>query len=335
MPHFLQTCILCGGSERQFQLHAVVKGWRYVRCGDCGLVFLHPQPTEAELGEFYDHYYRYDSQRYQNSISGQQKWLDLLEELCGIRGDLLEIGCSFGYFLQAAKNRGWNVQGVELGGDAADFAHDNLGLSVRKGRISDIRSEAMTFDAIAAWHVLEHDPFPRAFVVRAFELLRPGGILALRVPNLQSTVAKLAGPHWQWLSPPEHVCMYSEKTLSQLLSEAGFETVAKRSVRGNARNMWFEVARARMKQVVLKVSDGQEKTSQKVHFAPPTVYQDRLWYRTVENIFSTLSWPLDELLSPWMERHNSDAELVLFARKPGMSDRLESSYSVNSKGCTA
>jgi len=90
-----------------------------------------------------------------------------------------------------------------------------------------------------------------------------------------------------------------------------------------------------MKQVMQKVINGPKNAAQEVRFAKPTVYQDRLWYRAVESIVSTLSWPLDELVSPWMERHDSDAELVVFGRKPVTNQRVEQNYSVRTKVHTA
>ncbi len=317
MPKPVGNCILCEKLLDRFHPFAVVRGWRYVRCAGCDFVFLNPQPTDTELGHFYNHSYRYDMRRYKNSIPQQRVWLDLLEKFCGGPGSLLEVGCSYGYFLAAAKKRGWSVYGVELGEEAADFARKELGLAVEKGRILDVRREsASSFDAIAAWHVLEHDPVPRGFIEAAYELLRPGGILALRVPNLRSTVAKLAGSCWQWLSPPEHVCMYTLETLSRLLADSRFKILASRTERGNARNMWFEVLRARTKQLLTRNADQGHRKEAPGSFARPAVYENRLWYRAAERVMEFTSKPLDWFLSPWLAERGREAELVVVAQKP-------------------
>ncbi len=318
MPKPVGNCILCERTSDQFHPFAVVRGWRYVRCANCGFVFLNPQPTDTELGHFYNHSYHYDMQRHRDSIPQQRVWLDLLKQFCEHPGNLLEVGCSYGYFLAAAKKRGWSVQGIELSEEAAGFAHRELGLSVDTGRILNVRKErASTFDAIVAWHVLEHDPIPREFVKTAYELLRPGGILAIRVPNLGSTVAKLSGLCWQWLSPPEHVCMYTLETLSRLLAQSRFKILASRTARGNARNMWFEILRARTKTALMRRDSGHGNHGINFSFDPPIVYQDRVWYRAAEGLVTLGTMPVDWLYSWWMSKHGREAELAVIARKPG------------------
>jgi len=317
MPKLVTNCVLCGVKPEQFRPYADVSGWRYVSCANCGLVFLNPQPTEEELGVFYNHSYNYDLRRYKDSIPQQQVWLELLEQFTQHPGNLLEVGCSYGYFLAAAQKRGWSACGVELGKEAAEFARRELGLPVERGRILDLpRSTASSFDAIVAWHVLEHDPEPYAFLETAYDLLRPGGILALRVPNLDSTVAKLSGACWQWLSPPEHVCMYTLDTLSQFLIQSGFEILTSRTARGNSRNIWFEVLRARIKMAVTSTPNGRANPSEPFRFNPPTVYQDRLWYRAGEELFKIGTLPVDWFVSRWMSKRGKEAELAVLARKP-------------------
>lgn len=323
MPVEVSDCILCAASDVEFRPFERVRGWNYVRCSGCGFVFLNPRPTDAELKHFYNHSYRYDLSRYARSLPGQEIWLDLLEERCGEPGTLLEVGCSYGHFLAEARERGWSVQGVELSESAVGFGRSVLGLSIEQGRISDLKErKSCTFDAIAAWHVLEHDPRPRQFLESAFGLLRPGGILALRVPNLGSLVAKLSGPDWQWLSPPEHVCMYTGEALSQLLNQTGFEIVATRTARGNARNMWFEILRARTKRRLGHSRNGSGDRGNSYSFASPMVYQDRAWYRVAENLIAAGTLPFDWAVTRWLAARGLEAELAVLAQKPVAQEPL-------------
>jgi SAM-dependent methyltransferase len=331
MPVQLTNCVLCKKPESEFRPFETVRGWNYVRCAGCGFVFLNPQPTSAELGCFYNHSYRYDRTRYSRAIPRETRWLDVLARACQQPGTLLEVGCSYGHFLAAARERGWTVRGIELSESAVRFAQGELGLPVERGRILDlVENFAACFDAIAAWHVLEHDPFPHKFVDTAYELLRPGGILAVRVPNLGSLVAKLSGPDWQWLSPPEHVCMYTPDTLSELLKQARFEMVASQTARGNARNTWFEILRARMKTARRhrKNGDGDEDrhgiSGEPFSFSPPPVYQDRAWYRAAEGLITLGTMPFDWAITPWLSRKGQEAELAVIARKPGLRYDTES-----------
>src|SRR5580692_11066382 len=152
MPVEVSDCILCAAPASEFRSFERVRGWNYVRCSACGLVFLNPRPTDAELEHFYNHGYRYDLSRYARSLPSQEIWLDLLEESRGRPGTLLEVGCSYGHFLAEARDRGWSVQGVELNESAVGFGRAVLGLSIEQGRISDLKERnSSTFDAIAAW----------------------------------------------------------------------------------------------------------------------------------------------------------------------------------------
>src|SRR5260370_38232867 len=114
MPKLVTNCVLCGVTPEQFRPYADVSGWRYVCCGNCGLVFLKPQPTEEELGIFYNQSYNYDLRRYRDSIPQQRVWLDLLEQF-KVPGGLLGMGCPYGDFWQPAPEGGWSRGGRELG----------------------------------------------------------------------------------------------------------------------------------------------------------------------------------------------------------------------------
>jgi heptosyltransferase-2 len=249
-----------------------------------------------------------------------------LAELCGESRTILEIGCSYGFFLDAARRQGWKVDGVELGEYAGKYAREELGLPVRTGTLFDLPQEyGACFAAIVAWHVLEHEPDPLGLLNRAHELLRPGGIIGLRVPNMESWVARLAGPHWQWLSPPEHIYLFSAHTLSRLLTKAGFEVVLTDSARGPAHNTWFEIVRARAKQRFMRQANGMSDSTAKGGFDRPRIYEDKWWYRLCHRAFEASSLPADLVLSPWLSRRTLEAELVMFARKTDCRLPLESS----------
>jgi SAM-dependent methyltransferase len=254
-----------------------------VRCATYDFVFLNPQPTDTQLGHFYNHSYRYDMRRYKNSIPQQRIWLDLLEKFCGGPGNLQEVGCSYGYFLAAAKKRGWSVYGVDLGEEAADFARKELGLAVDRGAFSTCGGKAPLPLMPSRRGMCSSMIPPRGDSSTRLTSCCARGILGLRVPNLRSTVAKLADSCWQWLSPPERVCMYTLETLSRLLADR-FKILGSRTERGKARNMWVEVLRARTKQLLARNADLGHWKEAPGSFARPAVYENRLWYRAAERV---------------------------------------------------
>lgn len=317
MPTLIKVCPLCqqaGGKCRRF---TTVRGWNYVGCPRCSLVFLNPRPTREELAIFYNQYYVYDRERYRRTVEQQKSWLQLLERFSKKGGKLLEVGCSYGYFLAAARDYGWQVEGIELSAEAASFARQRLRLPIIQGTLSDRRKEIFgLYDVVVAWHLLEHEIDPFKFLKEAYDILCPGGILALRVPNLDSAVAELAGACWQWLSPPEHIYMFSARTLCSFLTSSRFQVLLTQTARGNARNMWFEVLRARTKLLLLRTTHQGHNREEPSNFSRPPVYENRLWYRAVEQVMDLGSKPIDWFLSPWLAKRGREAELSVVAQKP-------------------
>ncbi|MDE2292685.1 MAG: class I SAM-dependent methyltransferase [Elusimicrobia bacterium] len=200
---------------------------RVVRCAGCGMVFTNPRPTAQTLargyGECVDEAYLEESAA--RSINAFLS-LRTIERFCR-SGRLLEFGCSVGYFLNAARVD-FEVTGVEPSSWACRAAKERFRLDVVEGTLASAALAASSFDAVAMIDVIEHLPDPGAAVVRAGELLKPGGILYLVTPDIDSLSARLLGGSW-WGLRPAHIQYFSAATLGRLLSERGFEVVQSRS----------------------------------------------------------------------------------------------------------
>jgi SAM-dependent methyltransferase len=137
------------------------------------------------------------------------------------------VGCGAGYFLDAARTAGWQVAGVELSEAAATAARSELGLDVFTGALSDAGFPAGAFDLITMFEVLEHMRDPGAALNEACRLLRPGGLLAVEVPNdmdaYRAALAR-ADQRW-WVIPPVHLYYFNASSLSRWLLMSGFEPV--------------------------------------------------------------------------------------------------------------
>lgn len=102
-------------------------------------------------------------------------------------GRALEIGCSYGHFLHLLKSQGWQVEGIEPSSHPGEFARSYFGIEVSNGMYDASESHSGTgYDLIAAFHVLEHLNDPRDFLRRIHADLRPEGLLALAVPNIDT-----------------------------------------------------------------------------------------------------------------------------------------------------
>jgi SAM-dependent methyltransferase len=230
------NCLVCGSSDSS--LRFVQRGYSVFRCVGCGLEYVWPIPGPAELAEYYDRGYSVPLERYAAAGARNATRIADIERWCPERGRLLEIGASYGHSLMAARERGWDVAGVELSPTASAHAREQLGLAVHNCELLDAPLSAASFDAVIMWHVLEHVRDPRRQVLRISELLKPGGFLGLRVPNIASFGARVAGQWWPWMCPPAHLWFFSRTTLPRLLEECGFEILETRTLRGDGNNVY-------------------------------------------------------------------------------------------------
>ncbi len=216
----------------------VQRGYAVYRCGDCGFEFVAPTPSSAELAAYYDRSYAVPLERYAAAGERNAARIADVERLCPARGRLLEFGASYGHSLALARDRGWEVTGVELSPTASEYARAHFGLTVFNCDLADAPLTEASFDAIVGWHVLEHVRDPRDQLLRLARLLKPGGVLALRVPNIASFGARAAGEWWPWMCPPAHLWFFSSQTLPRLLRDCGFEVNEVRTLRGDGNNLY-------------------------------------------------------------------------------------------------
>jgi SAM-dependent methyltransferase len=194
-----------------------------VRCRVCGHMQLERFPADAVLAEAYGGAAYAD---YVEEEAGQRATaravLDRLECHVG-RGALLDLGSWVGFLLAEARDRGWDVVGVEPSEFASAYARDRLGLDVRTDDLgTDL--EGRRFDAVVLGDVIEHLPRPGEALDRIAELLAPEGAVCLMLPDAGSRVARTLGARW-WSVIPTHVQYFTRRSLRILLARHGYEVV--------------------------------------------------------------------------------------------------------------
>jgi len=218
------TCALCGGD--QSRLRFAKQGRDFLECSRCGLVWIDPLPTPAEVETRYRT--AYSTGEYA-SFASAQGTRDLISEhrLEAIRdrarpGRWLDVGCATGSFVAAAVAEGHAAEGLDISREAVEIAREN-GLVAHHGRVEDFEP-TQPYDTITAFDVLEHAIDPRAFVKRLHGWLVPGGNLILSLPDVGSIYPRLLmGRHWFYYWPDEHLFYFDRKTIRRLLEEEGFE----------------------------------------------------------------------------------------------------------------
>ena len=133
---------------------------------------------------------------------------------------LLDVGCAAGFFMAEAARRewGWRPSGCDVNGDVVAYARDVLRLDAVRTSFLDVPFAPGTFDVITMFSVLEHLPRPREVAERAYELLRPGGVIAIETWNRRSLTARGMGSRWHVYAPPSCLWYHSQRSLSVLFS---------------------------------------------------------------------------------------------------------------------
>jgi len=224
----------CENSEPLFEVERYGSSFRIRRCLKCGLVYLSPRPTHDELCKYYSEVYNYGAflekaesikQRCRDDLSLIQKYKK--------RGNLLEVGCMYGFLLDQAQKYGYNAYGVEISQEAASYARENLGLNVFNCTLEDELFDSQFFDVVFLSHLIEHLEDPKAVMTKIFRLLKNDGVVIILCPNIDSLMAKLMRENWAWLAPPEHLYHFEPRTISKLLSDVGFRKIDITSRRGD------------------------------------------------------------------------------------------------------
>jgi ubiquinone/menaquinone biosynthesis C-methylase UbiE len=153
-------------------------------CQRCGYLFDSPRPCQEEITEFYSRTGKYDSW-VRESVARDNLWKRRLKMVLRHRaeGNLLDIGAGIGQFLHHARPYFSDVAGTEISSSAARVARERYGLEIRTGSVDELEPPDCSFDNLTLFHVLEHVPDPAALARRCYELLKPGGVLVIAVPN--------------------------------------------------------------------------------------------------------------------------------------------------------
>jgi len=229
--HSVKACHVCD-SNRIYYLFSAAD-CRVVRCDDCGLMFLNPQPSDAELGRIYGANYFLGSEsdegrRLASEIkqATAQSYLTEISRYCGpATGRLLEIGCGDGDFLERAEAAGWNVTGIEYSQSACDRARTRLKSGqVLCGELRGAGLAAEQFDLCVISDVLEHVRSPIEFLREIHRVLKPGGSLFVVTPSIDSWSARLLRDKWMEFKA-EHLTYFDRQTLQTALFKSGFREV--------------------------------------------------------------------------------------------------------------
>lgn len=206
---------------------------RMRRCGRCGLLAPVDPPYSRDLTAWYaTEYWKHFGEEQtgterDNIYAHVLAWLD--RRLPG-RGTVLDVGCGGGRFLSLCQAKGWSAMGIEPSLEAAAHAL-RRGLDVRSQAWPDPAIADESVEVITFINVLDHLPDPFEALREAARVLKPGGLLYIRVPNaplhawLKRMLARVKLDEVAVL----HLYGFGRRTLARLLPRLGFAPLAVRT----------------------------------------------------------------------------------------------------------
>ena len=223
------VCPLCLSPPQSFAVD--YQGFQLCRCRACGLQFLSPRPTVELLTEkVYNETY-FSEPEFFGEISEADRYqfarqLANIEKFLGHKGTLLDVGCGDGMFLRYAQSEGWEVSGTDI--RLASGAR-SMKCSLWEGQLLEIDFRGERFDAIRFNQVLEHTQNPLLELERSRELLKPGGIVFVSVPNIAGLSPRMKSAQsrlhlkrkrWRHYAALHHLWFFAPDTLRKLVERA-------------------------------------------------------------------------------------------------------------------
>ena len=220
------VCPLCEVEPVEFAVD--YQGFHLCKCAKCGLQFQSPRLTFDELADKVytaDYCPGHEESGTEKAFSRQ---LATFEKMLGKRGRILDVGCGSGAFLRFAERHGWATFGADI---RLSPETEGLTCPLWEGRLTEIDFGDEKFDVIRFNHVIEHLQNPLQELARCRELLSPGGIVFVGVPNLAGispTIKNLQSrlglkkKLWRHYAATHHLYFFTPRTLRMMVERAGF-----------------------------------------------------------------------------------------------------------------
>jgi 2-polyprenyl-6-hydroxyphenyl methylase/3-demethylubiquinone-9 3-methyltransferase len=206
-------------------------GFDFAKCQSCGCVYILPVPSPELLEWYYDKSlaikYFYDYILLPSLPQRRNIFADRVAKISPYvkpGGSILEIGSSVGMFVEAAKDAGFKMEGVEPNSELAASTAQTYDVPVSNCFFEDYQSQRR-FDAVVIWEVIEHIIEPKPILQKIHGILNSDGVVAMTLPNFAGIEYGICGERNEMVEGPGHINYFTPQTITHLLQSSGFEMV--------------------------------------------------------------------------------------------------------------
>lgn len=224
-------CINCNNSKTSLYLKSFSirftdkKNYNLFECNKCRIIFTDFQD------ENYDKLYGQNYYK-QNLIGKLFSFVSSILIILRLKfyhkstGNILDFGSGSGEFLRNIKNySNFGTYGIEISSNAYANLVKEFGNNISNKDIRSMNPFNIKFDVVTIFHVLEHLPDPKEYLISIHNLMKENSILLIEVPNINSLESKLFGKYFFHLDLPRHIYHFNQHSLKNFLTESGFHNI--------------------------------------------------------------------------------------------------------------
>ncbi len=226
---YYNQCPICASENIRDKYK--LKRYLISECLNCSVLFVKEILTMDFLKKHYDQLdgdfvYEVDNEKCINYY--YQKIKSEIEKAKPNKGSILDVGCSSGLFLNQMK--GWERHGVEISKKMGAVAKEKIGANILIKSFEEYPIKYNYFDVITLQDVFDHFISPHENLKKCYAMLKPGGLLVIKVHNISCLYARITGANFYAIVPPSHLFYFNEKALKIVLDEFGFKIYKSRFI---------------------------------------------------------------------------------------------------------
>lgn len=229
------NCIICD-CEDMFEIKDKLRDsndHKVFKCIKCGQVQINPIPTIDEDRSYYNN--NSQAKTVFNSVNMKvmklktaadvNRRFEIFKDRINKNMKLLEVGCGYGFFVEYLKNKGYNIEGIEISNSRREYGIKELGCEIHdinllSKDVSDSQNEK--YDTIFLFHVLEHISEPEKFLNNIKKMLKKEGTLIIEVPNLDDHMLLRSEEYRNFYFQRAHITYFDKLTLTNLMIKSGY-----------------------------------------------------------------------------------------------------------------